>query len=312
MRLFAETEHWTTLLRMVPSIVVSFLWLFPVVTRAQGPPARDYLNTPVNQVRFFGELLGTNGETAAQSDIPLPNFETVTRNCFLSFLYSFPLAGRYGGIAVTGGYARVHVDGPFGRVQTSGFTDPGFTFHANFFGAPALRIEEYAKAIPKNYSSFHLTVNPPLGSYDRNSVVNTGGNRWAFTPVVNLDITPDKGVSWIDLYLGGRFFTKNSSFQGNNLLTQNPLGVFTAHYSHNIGKRMWASIGLHYDNGGQTFVNHIPQHDYANNFRPAAAISTALGKFRVVLRYENTASKPNASPTNWLVSIRFAGPIYAF
>ena len=93
-------------------------------------------------------------------------------------------------------------------------------------------------------SSFHLTVNAPLGSYDRNSSVNTGGNRWAFTPVVNLGITPDKGISWIDLYVGGRFVTDNNAFRGNNVLLQNPLGVLRAHYSHNIRKGMWAGIGV--------------------------------------------------------------------
>jgi hypothetical protein len=142
--------------------------------------------------------------------------------------------------------------------------------------------------------------------------VNTGGNRWAFTPVVNLDITPDKGVSWIDLYVGGRFFTNNDAFQGNNRLSQHPLGVLTAHYSHNFGKRWWASIGLHYDNGGRSFVNHILQPDYANGLRPAVAISRGIGKFRLTLRYENTASKPNDAPRNSLFSLRLNGPVFPF
>jgi hypothetical protein len=291
------------------SMVVAF---FPTVTLGQGPPARDYLNTPVDQIRFFVDLVGSNAVTAAQSDLPLPNFETVTRNGFLSFLWSFPLGNKYGGIAVSGGYATVHVDGPLGKVETSGFTDPGVTFHANFFGAPALRIDQFAAAVPKNYSSFHLTVNPPLGSYDRYSAVNTGGNRWSFTPVVNLDITPDKGVSWIDLYAGARFFTNNNEFQGNNQLSQNPLWVLTAHYSHNIGTRMWVAIGVHYDNGGQSFINHIPQNDYANGFRPGLAISRGFGKFRLTLRYENTASRPHAAPTNGLISFRVSGPVWPF
>jgi hypothetical protein len=294
------------------TILPLFIFFFPVPTSAQGPPARDYLNTPVGQVRAFLDLVGTSGETAAQSDLPLPNFETVTRNGFVSALWSFPLGSRYGGIAVSQGYARVKIDGPLGKVETSGFTDPGITFHANFFGAPPLRIEQYAAAIPENYCSFHLTVNPPLGSYDRNSSVNTGGNRWSFTPIVNLDITPDKGVSWIDMYVGGRFPTNNNEFQGTKQLSQSPLGVLTAHYSHNFGKRWWASIGAHYDNGGRTSVNHVPQPDYANGFRTAMAISRGVGKFRLTLRYENIASKPNEAPTNSLFSFRISSPVYPF
>jgi hypothetical protein len=142
--------------------------------------------------------------------------------------------------------------------------------------------------------------------------VNTGANRWAFTPVVNLDITRDKGISWIDLYAGGRFVTNNNAFQGTNVLSQSPLGVITAHYSHNLGKKMWASIGMHYDNGGRSFINHVPQNDYANGFRPALAVNRRFGKFSVTLRYENTASKPDAAPTNFLLSLRVAAPLYPF
>jgi hypothetical protein len=174
-------------------------------------------------------------------------------------LWSFPLGNRYGGVAVSAGYATVNVSGPHGKVQTSGFTDPGITFQANF-------------------------VHTCLESRHH----------------------PDKGVSWIDLYAGGRFFTNNDAFQGNNQLSQHP------HYGHNIGKRMWVAIGVHYDNGGQSFINHIPQNDYANGFRPALAISRGFGKFRLTLRYENTASKPHAEPTNSLFSFRVNGPVFPF
>ena len=291
---------------------MAFVGLFPVTARAQGPPARNYLNTPVDAARFFFDFINSSGETAAASDVPLPNNATIARNGFFSLLYSFPLAGRYGGVDVSGGYATVKVNGPLGKVQTSGFTDPSITFHANFFGSPALRLEQFPSAVPQTFSSFHVTVNAPLGSYDRNSAVNAGANRWAFTPVVNLSITPDKGVSWIDLYAGARFVTNNNEYLGSNELSQNPLMVLTAHYSHNIGRRMFGAIGLHYDNGGQSFVNHIPQNDYANGFRPGVSIGRRIGKFLVVLRYENTSSRPNAAPTNALVSLRLGGPLYPF
>ncbi len=88
--------------------------------------------------------------------------------------------------------------------------------------------------------------------------------------------------------------------------------VLTAHYSHNIGKKMFASIGLHYDNGGQSFINHIPQNDYANGFRPGVSIGRRFGKISVTLRYENTSSRPNAAPTNGLFSLRLGGPLYPF
>jgi hypothetical protein len=183
-----------TILSIVVAFVLALSMFLPLTARAQGAPAREYLNTPVNQARFFLDFVGSSGETAAESTLPLPDNESVSRLGSASLLYSFPLLDRYGGVALSGNYARVKFKGPNGSSETWGMGDPSITFHANIFGAPALTIDQFPHAIPQTYMSFHLTVNAPLGSYDRNSVVNAGANRWAFTPLLNLCITPDEGV----------------------------------------------------------------------------------------------------------------------
>jgi hypothetical protein len=308
--LFAPRERrMTPSLPKIPlSIIVGFITFFPVSASAQSP--RDYLNIPVNQALLQLDFLNTNTETASASDLPLPNNLSVSRLGVATLLWSYPLGDRYGGVAVSGGYIKVKATGPSGQIETTGFTDPGITFHANFFGAPALRKDEFAQAIPQSYMSIHLTINAPLGSYDSNSAVNTGGNRWTFYPLMNLDITPDKGVSWIDLYAAGRFFTNNNAYQGNNQLSQNPLGIVSAFYSHNIGKRWWAGGGTSYDNGGDTFINGVSQHNAANGFRPSFSISRArtLWKYRLTFRYELTGTTPNSLPTNSVLSLRTGIP----
>ena len=308
--LLSRQKRWTALLRTPLSVVGAFLTLFPATTWAQS--ARDYLNTPVNAASGFLDFINTNAETATESDLPLPNNEAVGRHGFATILWSFPLFNRYAGVGVTGGYTSVNLTGPHGRISKSGFTDPSATFHVNIFGAPALRKDQYADAIPKSFSSFHLTVNAPLGSYDRNSPLNTGANRWSFNPLVNLSITRDKGVSWFDLYAGARFFTNNNAFQGDNQLSQNPLVTFAGFYSHNIGKRMYAGIGVSYDNGGETYINNIPQRNAANGFRPGFSISRArtIWKYRLTLRYELTGTTPRAAPTNSLLQFRLSGPLF--
>jgi hypothetical protein len=83
-------------------------------------------------------------------------------------------------------------------------------------------------------------------------------------------------------------------------------------YSHNIGKRMFAGIGVSYDNGGETYINNIPQRNAANGFRPGVSLSRArtIWKYRLTLRYELTATTPRAAPTNSLLSIRLSGPLF--
>jgi hypothetical protein len=307
---FAQRKLRMTLPKTRLSIVLAFLWFLPASIRAQSP--RDYLNTPVHAATIQLGFLKSNTETASASDLALPNNVAVSRLGVASLLWSFPLGDKYGGVEVTGGYTDVKSSGPFGQAETTGFSDPGLTFHANLFGAPALRKEQFAAAIPQTYMSVHFTMNPPLGSYDSDSGVNTGANRWAFIPLVNLDITRDKGVSWFDLYASGRFFTSNDAFQGNNQLSQNPLGKVSAFYSHNIGTRWWAGFGANYDNGGKTYINSISQRNAANGFQPSISLSRArtIWKFRVTLKYELTGTTPHAAPTNSVFVVRLAGPIF--
>jgi hypothetical protein len=232
----------------------------------------------------------------------------VSRAGAVSILYSFPLGNKYGGVGVTIPYASVQVNGAFGNIGSSGFADPAIAFHANIFGLPALRRSQLSTATPQTFLTFHLTTNVPLGSYNPNSPVNVGTNRWTFTPLLNLDITPDKGVSWIDLYASGRFFTNNDSFFGGNQLSQNPVGMFAAHYSHNIGKGMWAAISVYHDIGGETFINHVPQGNAANDFQPGVAVSSKIGKFRLTVNYKLSGSTPNAAPTNGELALKLSCP----
>jgi hypothetical protein len=241
--------------------------------------------------------------------LALPNNEGTIRTGAVSLLYSFPIGTQYGGLALSGGRTKIEIQTPSGELEASGFTDPAVTFHVNFFGAPALTVDQFPSAVPQTYMSFHATITAPFGSYDSNSPVNTGGNRWTITPLVNLDITRNKGVSWVDLYAQVKFYGNNDAYNGTSQLAQHPLGIFTAHYSHNIGK-MWVSIGGHYDQGGETFINNVPQHDAASGFRPSVSISRPFGKIRVTLRLDSTASKPSDVSSNKQLALKIAGFLF--
>jgi hypothetical protein len=296
-------------------ITLALLTCIPVMSMAQSAGPRDYLNTPVDAASIFVDLVDAKADTANaglvdETGLALPNNEGVVRTGVVSLLYSFPIGTQYGGVALFGGRSNVEIRTPSGQLEATGFIDPGVTFHVNFFGAPALRRDQFRSAIPQTYFSFHATITAPLGSYDSNSPVNVGGNRWTFTPLLNLDITRNEGVSWIDLYVGARIFGNNNAYNGINQLSQHPLGTLTAHYSHNIGEKMWFSVGVFYDQGGETFINHVPQHDGASGFRPSVSLSRRFSKIRITLRLDGTASKPADVSTNRTLSLKIAAPLF--
>jgi hypothetical protein len=136
-----------------------FLTFFPMMARPQGPPARDYLNVPIYQVRCFGDFIGTNGETAATSDVPLPNNVSITRNGYFSLLWSFPLGTKYGGIALSQGYANVNIKTPLGNLRTSDSPTRASPSMRTF----SARLHSVSKSIPKrSHKRTSIDLNPLL------------------------------------------------------------------------------------------------------------------------------------------------------
>jgi hypothetical protein len=297
------------------AITLGLLAILPVMATAQSAGPRDYLNVPVYGARFFLDLVDTRADSLNSSlvdapDVALPNNEGTVKSGIVNILYSFPIGTQYGGVALFGGRSNVEIQTPYGRLEATGFTDPGVTFHINFFGAPALTADRFLSSTPESFMSFHFSVTTPLGSYDSNSPVNVGANRWTFTPLLNLSLTRNEGVSWLDLYAGARFYGNNNAYNGINQLSQHPLGTLTVHYSHNIGAKMWFAIGVFYDQGGETYINDAPQHDRSSGFRPTLGLSRAFGKFRVSLILNDTASKPSDVSTNRALDLKIAGPLF--
>jgi Putative MetA-pathway of phenol degradation len=311
--LFADPKQCMSMrLPKTPFVFVLLMALFSVTTKAQSPGPREFLNTPVHQATAWVDYVGATSETI-DANLPLPNNVSVSQVIAPSLLLNFPIDNKYAGFSVTVPYSKIVVSGPNGNLEKWGFNDPAFAFHKNIFGLPAYRRDRFSEAVPQTLMSFHFTVNPPIGSYDRNSPVNTGAHRWAFSPLVNLDIPFNKGVGWLDLYAWARFYTNNHEFQGNSLLAQHPTGTAAAWYSHNLGPKTWLAIGGFYDYGGETYINHVSQHDTANGFRPSVGISRKFGRFGVSFRYENTASKPKASPSSGLLLLRISmGSMFQF
>jgi hypothetical protein len=296
-----------TLPRIFLCIIAAFVTSFPVTTKAQTP--REYLQTPVKEFAGFIEFTFSKAQSATSADLPLPNDLTFSRVTVPYLLYSFPLRKHYAGVDVTAPFVRVRAaDGSF---ETTGFSDPSFAFHMNLVGLPATTKEELATYVPQKFIvGTHFKVNVPIGSYDRNKPVNMGANRWAYTQIVNMNITPDKGVSWFEVYAAGKFFSDNEHFSGDKRLSQKPILTLTGHYSHNIGKKAWASIGTNYDYGGETSIDNVPQNNTANGFRPMVAYSRLVGRFRITVRYENTSTKANDHSRNSSVSFRIASLLF--
>ena len=66
--------------------------------------------------------------------------------------------------------------------EVSGLIDPRFHFSINFFGAPALSLQEFAKYEQDTIVGANIEVAAPGGQYDSSKLVNLGTNRWSIKP----------------------------------------------------------------------------------------------------------------------------------
>lgn len=119
---------------------------------------------------------------------------------------------------------------------------------------------------PKNkfWVGFTPYITLPVGQYDKHRLVNPGSNRWAFKPEIGVV----KGLgsrTYLDLILGGEFYTDNDDYLGSGTLKQDPTLQAEAHLSYDITKQWAISLDYYYVYGGETKVDSIWQGDRQSN-----------------------------------------------
>src|SRR6516164_3882978 len=274
------------------SLVVAVI-LWPGIARAGS--ARDYLNAPVDTWLLTLNASYTTSVTPEDGTDTIPGVRSnvFAQSIVLTRVMDF--LGRTGGLSIVLPYAWIDTSsGPF-RASTNGVSDVGFLFQMNIFGGPALTREEFRSFVPQTFSSFHLLVTTPLGTYEPTSPINPSANRWMISPTINFSYTPDQGWSWIETYVTGRFFGNNNNFlvNGAQTLSQKPLLRLEEHVSRNLTDALWLSIDAHYNLGGETSIDRLEQDNMANTVQLGAGMGLRLWQGAdLVVNYERVVAKP--------------------
>jgi hypothetical protein len=287
--------------RLHIAVLFSITALIQTHAIAQARSARDYLNAPVDS---WLTLANSNYSTSVTPEDGTDISSRVRSNVFsqtviLTRIMGF--GGRTGGVSVIIPYAVANARVAGTHLSTNGLADFGAMAQMNIFGGPALKREQFRFFVPQTFSSFHFIFLAPTGKYDYSNALNPSSNRWTFYPTVNYSWTPDKGLTWVELYLSTKFFTTNGNFglAGTSRLSQDPLYFAEVHASHNIVRRLWASGDAYYNIGGQTHINDVHQGNAANTLR--LGVGSGLSVWRggaVIFNYEQVVAKPSGQPTS--------------
>jgi hypothetical protein len=108
-----------------------------------------------------------------------------------------------------------------------GLADPRVRLSVNFYGAPALTLEEFAHYRQDILVGASLQVAAPLGQYDPGKLLNIGTNRWFIKP--ELGISKALGPVTLELAAGVTFYTPNHDFFGGHEKQQDPIYSLQGH-----------------------------------------------------------------------------------
>jgi len=273
----------------IVTVVLAFFFVTAQAHAGEIEP-RSYMNTPVGINFLLAGYSYSDGGLSTAASSPIEGAELKIHYGVLAYARALNVWGKSGKIDVIVPYADLSgsamvADQPRER-DVAGLTDPRLRFSVNFYGAPALSLQEFANYRQDLIIGASIQVSAPLGQYDDDKLVNLGNNRWF--------VKPDIGISkaWGDLVAelstGVFFFSENDDFFGGKELEQDPVYTAQIHVTYSFGPGIWAALSGTYDYGGRTTVDGQQNDDLQQNSRVGATLSLPVNQNNSIKFFAST------------------------
>jgi len=251
---------------------------------------RAYVNTPVGLNFLIAGYAYSEGGLSTDASSPIKDAQLQIHTEVLAYARTLDVWGKSGKFDVILPYSQLSgtamVDGQPRERQVSGLNDPRFRFSVNFYGAPALSMQEFANYRQDILIGASVQVSAPVGQYDSSKLVNLGTNRWFIKP--DIGISKALGPLTLELSAGVIFFTKNDDYFGGNTLEQDPVYSTQAHVTYDFGRGVWGALDGTYDYGGRTTVNGVRGDDVQGNSRLGATLVLPVDRNNSIKLYAST------------------------
>jgi Putative MetA-pathway of phenol degradation len=271
---------------------------------AQALEPRSYANTPVG-INFL--LLGygyTEGDVGFDASLPVTDAKVHVHGGLLAYARSLDVWGLSGKVLAVLPFAEASgsakVVGQERDRQVFGLADPLLRISVNFFGAPALSMEEFPTYRQDIIVGASLQVTAPLGQYDSTKLLNVGTNRWSFKP--ELGVSKAWGPVILELIPAITFFTKNDDFFGGKTLEQDPIYSVQGHLIYQISPAFWAALNATYYAGGRTTIDGEKGPE-PGNVRLGLTAALSLSRHQSIKLYGSTGVYRRTENDFWAVGI---------
>ena len=272
----------------VPAVLALLFMAVPVHAGEIEP--RAYVNTPVGINFLLAGYVYSDGGLSTPGSSPIKDAQLRMNTGILAYARTLDVWGKSGKFDVILPYSELSgnamVAGQPRERNVSGLNDPRFRFSVNFYGAPALSLQEFADYQQDLIIGASVQTSAPIGQYDKDKLVNLGNNRWFVKP--DIGISKTWGVLSLELSAGVFFFSKNDDYFGGKTLEQDPVCSMQAHVTYNIGHGVWAALSWTYDYGGRTTIDGLQSDDLQNNSRWGATIALPVNRNNSIKLYAST------------------------
>ena len=258
--------------------------------RAQDIEPRAYSNAPVGVNFLVAGYAHSHGGLSLDPSIPLTHARLDTSVVVLAYARVLDLWGVSGKFDVVVPYASLSGSGEYAGapVQRSidGFANSAFRLSANFYGAPAMKLPEFASYQQDLIIGASLQVSAPTSQYDPSRLLNIGTNRWSFKPEVG--ISKALGRWTVEGQAAATLYTDNTDFFGGSTRSQDPLYSLQGHVIHSFPTGAWTSFDVTYFTGGRSTIDGALSNDLQQNWRVGATRALPIDRQHSVKLYASS------------------------
>ena len=275
---------------VMPAVIA--LLFMAVQAHAGEIEPRAYANTPVGVNFLLAGYVYSDGGLSTAGSSPVKDAQLKMHTGVLAYARSLDVWGKSGKFDVVLPYSQASgtamLAGQPRERDVSGFNDPRFRFSVNFYGAPALSLQEFENYQQDIIIGASVQVSAPLGQYDDDKLVNLGNNRWFVKP--DIGISKAWGGLSLELSAGVYFFSKNDDFFGGKTLEQDPIYTAQAHVTYSFGRGIWAALSFNHDYGGRTTISGVQSDDLQQNSQVALTLALPVNRNNSIKLYANTGT----------------------
>lgn len=262
----------------------------PSPASAQDLEPRAYNNLPIGLNFVLAGYGYSTGGVATDAALPVEDGNLNVHTALTAYARSFSVLGSSAKVDAIVPYSWISGTATFaGQPQqrvVAGFNDPRFRFTWNFYGAPALSMEDFLSYQQDVIVGASVQVSPPLGQYEASKLVNAGTNRWFIKP--ELGVSKAWGPLILEVAPSVTFYTKNDNFLNGATREQDPLFAVQTHLVYSFTRGIWGALDTTYYVGGNTTVDGIENDDRQENWRLGGTFSMPLSRHHSFKVYGST------------------------